>query len=81
VETRRDSPYAWVWDKNNKAGVADAYTGAVIVPLEYDRVSTFNEQGYAIVEKGGKFGVVNLKGKLTVPTVYDELCNNYWVTA
>lgn len=39
----------------------------------YDSFSGFNEGGYAVVSKKGKYGVVNKNNELTVPLFYRDL--------
>lgn len=44
--------------------------------LDYDQVSNFYA-GTAIVEKDGKYGVINTQSQLIVPLVYDEIFPSY----
>lgn len=44
--------------------------------LKYDNVSGFHA-GVAIVERNGKFGVINTESKLIVPMDYDEIFPSY----
>lgn len=43
--------------------------GKAVIPAEYDSVENFRG-GYAVVEKGKKYGVINTAGTVTVPLVY-----------
>ena len=51
--------------KGGKWGYIDGY-GKVIVPLEYEDVSNFNE-GLAPVRKDDKWGYINLKNEVVIP--------------
>jgi len=48
--------------------------GAVVVPLEFDRIAEFNE-GYAIAgrERNGGVGIIDKTGKFIVPPQYEVL--------
>ncbi|MBO9595625.1 MAG: WG repeat-containing protein [Niabella sp.] len=48
--------------------------GALVVPLEFDRIAEFNE-GYAIAgrERNGGVGIINKTGKFIVPPQYEVL--------
>lgn len=62
----------------------------IVIDCEYDSMTSFNEKGFAIVQKGvtgkdeydlpigGKMGTIDRKGKVIIPLEYDELidCNN-----
>lgn len=52
-------------------GYADTNLHVVVIP-RYDRVHFFS-QGFALVKKGGKYGLLNTKGKEILPIVYDEI--------
>ena len=69
--------YAWVQNKTaTKYGLID-FTGKTILKFEYDTVDyrrwTDEKYGYAIVEKNGKKGLVNAKGKLVIPCSYTHI--------
>ena len=36
----------------------------LIINNEYDMVTEFNKYGFAGIKKGGKWGVVNIKGEI-----------------
>ena len=50
---------------------ADA-TGKIVLRTQYEIGSVFNE-GYAVVQKGDKFGVIDKSGKEIVAPKYDEI--------
>lgn len=45
--------------------------GNIVLPIEYDVLSAFN-QGLAILAKNGKYGYVDNQGNIVVPLEYDE---------
>lgn len=61
----------------------------IVIDCEYDSMTSFNEKGYAIVQKGvtgkdeydlpigGKMGTIDRKGKVIIPLEYDELIDCY----
>lgn len=53
-----------------KYGVFDT-TGKEIVPLIYDGISYFNDEGLARVKLNEKYGVIDKTGKVVVPIIYD----------
>jgi hypothetical protein len=61
--------------KDDKFGIIDGQ-GRVIVPLEYDEISAFYEDGMVLVQKNGgkwsnrKYGYINLDGELVIPLQY-----------
>lgn len=60
-----------VYDDNYDSGVADL-EGNIIVPCgEYEYFYEFDINGYARVEKDGKYGLIDLEGNLVVPCEYD----------
>ena len=61
--------------KDNKWGFADK-NGNMVVEAKYDKVTEFNEYGFASVQKNGKWGAINTQGEEIVEPVYnfkDEL--------
>jgi len=42
----------------------------VSIPLVYDHIWAFKD-GHAIVQQGGKRGVIDLKGKIVIPFIYE----------
>lgn len=59
-----NSPDSW------KYGFVDQ-TGALVVPLEYDRGTHSFSDGLAAVTKEDKYGFIDTTGKLVVPLEYD----------
>ncbi len=55
---------------DEKWGFADS-TGKVIVECKYDRVTEFNEFGFAGICQDGKWGVIDEKGKVIVVPTYE----------
>lgn len=43
--------------------------------LRYKDIVLFSENGRAKVEKNGKYGYINTRGKLVIPCQYDEACD------
>jgi hypothetical protein len=60
---------------NGKFGLIN-YSGKLIVPCEYDRISSYCD-GLVSFERNGKSGYFNLKGKEVVPAKYDRAFN-FW---
>lgn len=56
--------------KNGKWGFADK-NGKEIVEAKYDRVTEFNEYGFAGIKKEGKWGAINKDGKIVVEPSYE----------
>jgi hypothetical protein len=48
-------------------------TGKEIVPPKYDQVSTWFNQGLALVKLHGNWGAIDKTGKVIVPIQYDEM--------
>ena len=60
-----------VYDENYDDGIADL-EGNMLVPCgEYDYIYEYDLNGYARVEKDGKYGLIDLNGQLVVPCEYD----------
>jgi hypothetical protein len=56
---------------NQKVGFIDM-KGKESVPFEYSNVHEFTADGFAAVEKDGKWGFVDKKGKTIVPLIYTK---------
>ena len=56
--------------ENGKWGFADR-KGNIQIKCEYDRVTEFNEYGYAGIYKNGKWGVINTEGKIIQEPKYE----------
>jgi len=68
--------YAWIQNKDRtKWGLID-FSGKIILPFEFDNVDyeswSLEKNGYAVVEKNGKKGLVNTDGKLVIPCSYES---------
>jgi len=68
--------YVWIQSKDRtKWGLID-FSGQIILPFEFDSVDyeswTLEKNGYAVVEKDGKKGLVNTDGKLVIPCSYNS---------
>lgn len=55
--------------EDGKWGFADK-NGNMVVQAKYDKVSEFNNYGFAAVEKDGKWGAIDKDGKEVVATIY-----------
>ncbi len=56
--------------KNNKIGLIRNFK--MLIPVQYDEISLTSNQSY-VVEKGGKQGLINSKGKLIIPIAYTRI--------
>ena len=56
--------------ENGKWGFADK-EGNIVVEAKYDKVTEFNEYGFAAVKKDGKWGAINAEGKEVVEPSYE----------
>ncbi len=56
--------------ENNKWGFVNR-NGKIVVKCEYDKVTEFNEYGFAGVKKDGKWGVINNEGKNIIEPTYE----------
>ena len=65
--------YHVISDSLKTIGVIDS-TGSVILSDKYDRIDYF-VNGYAVVQKGGKQGLVNKKLEVVIPCKY-KVCHN-----
>jgi hypothetical protein len=57
--------------QNGLWGLADG-TGKMIINPKFDRVTDLNN-GYVIIQREGKFGLLTLQGISTIPQIYDGL--------
>ena len=56
--------------ENDKWGFEDK-NGNIVVQCEYDKVTEFNEYGFAAVKKDGKWGSINEQGKVVIEPTYE----------
>ena len=56
--------------ENNKWGFTDN-NGIIVVEPKYDKVTEFNEYGFAAVKKDGKWGSINLQGEEVIEPTYE----------
>ena len=57
---------------NEKYGCVDML-GNIIIPYEYDYLSDFNKDGYAVFGNNEKYGVINKVNNTIIPAVYDRI--------
>lgn len=56
--------------ENGKWGFVDK-TGIVKVDYQYDKVTEFNEYGFASIQKDGKWGAINQNGEIVIEPTYE----------
>lgn len=56
--------------QNNSWGFADE-NGNLVIEAQYDKVTEFNEYGYAAVKKDGKWGSIDVSGKEIIKPTYE----------
>lgn len=56
--------------KDSLCGFIDT-DGSEVVPPQYQRAENFSEGGFAFVQKGGKWGTIDKKGKIIIPFEYE----------
>lgn len=62
--------------KNDKWGYIKAYGySGIYISCEYDDCRNFRYDNLAVVEKDGRLGCINTKGKLVIPCIYKSLDN------
>lgn len=59
---------------NSSWGFADE-NGNLIIPTEYDEVSSFDKQGYARVSINNDWGIINKNGEIIIPIKYKAIFN------
>lgn len=62
-------------ERDNKWGYEDA-SGNIVVDYQYDKVTEFNEKGFAGIKKDNKWGIINQEGKVIVEPIYHIEENN-----
>jgi len=76
--------------KEGKYGFFNTKTETITIPIEYDNAesffyiypqsSGFGQEveplaGYAKVERNGKWGIIDMEGKMLIPVIYDQIDN------
>jgi|GEM_PF-2769280 len=56
-----------------KVGFRFTSGSSTVVPPEYDEIQDLHHDGLLLVRQGPKWGVLNAKGKLTLPLEYDAI--------
>lgn len=57
---------------NQRWGLIDK-AGKTVVEPTYDAIGEFYKYGYAVIQKNGKVGIINDKGRIILPTKYYDL--------
>lgn len=60
-------------DEKGKVGFADSQ-GNVVIKCQYESAYPF-QNGYAIVSKSDKFGIINTAGEVVLPIKYEKISN------
>lgn len=61
-----------IYTQNNKFNYINT-SGKIINEQEYDKVSNFDEFGYAVVSKNNLYGVIDKNGKEVIPIKYENI--------
>lgn len=67
----------WIVEQNGKYGAIHP-NGEIVVPIIYKRVLAVNPQGKSnllVVETETGMGIVDYKGKLVLPPMFENICN------
>ena len=59
--------------RQGKVGFRFTAGSTVVVPTEYDEIQDLHHDGLLVVRQGPKWGVLNAKGKRTLPLKYDTI--------
>ena len=59
--------------RQGKVGFRFTSGSSTVVPPEYDEIQDLHHDGLLLVRQGSKWGVLNAKGKLTLPLEYDAI--------
>ena len=61
--------------KDGKWGFIDR-SGNIVIEQKYDKVTEFNEYGYAGIKLNNKWGVIDSKGKVVKEPIYEDIDTN-----
>jgi hypothetical protein len=64
-------------NSQNKFGSIDS-KGNIIIPFEYDEITSFEGNEIAIVKKNGKYGVINSKNEIIIPINLKSINSGRW---
>ncbi|WBO83877.1 WG repeat-containing protein [Hymenobacter yonginensis] len=59
--------------RQGKVGFRFTSGSSTVVPAEYDEIRDLHHDGLLLVRQGTKWGVLNAKGRLTLPLEYDAI--------
>jgi hypothetical protein len=59
--------------RQGKVGFRFTSGSSTVVPAEYDEIRDLHHDGLLLVRRGTKWGVLNAKGRLTLPLEYDAI--------
>ena len=65
--------YPFIEAGSNLYGFMDIKSKTIVIPAYYDLVYAFNQNGLAIVKKGGKYGIINKLAEEIIPIEYTKL--------
>ena len=71
-------PRAHFVTENHKKGLI-SYDGKILIPTEFNSLSYISDD-YIIVSKDTKYGVLNIKNKISIPIIYDKIYINWYET-
>lgn len=72
VDNKFQNDFMKIKTQNDKYGFINK-NGNVVTKKEYEEVSDYNKNGFAIVSNDNLYGVINEKGKEVVQLKYDEI--------
>lgn len=71
-EEEEDEEDEIIFEENGLGGLKQK-DGTIIIPAQYDEVFSFaDNEIFAVVKRGGKYGYVNRQGQLVTGLVYDD---------
>lgn len=71
-EIEHEVDYTW-FKKDGKYGYYNIAKKCIEIPAEYGFPFYFNDKGYTVTWKDYKAGVIDRKGEIAIPFVYDEI--------